>query len=334
MLFFAEKICYNTAMKRESFSKTEKLFNNLNEEKASGLSFSVAIVAQYVFTLLILIIARLAGKLTEGYESKEWFLYVSYLIPQAAFLVTAFTFFSRTDARIKEAVKMPRPVYFAVAVAMQCGLLSLSFVNALFLKWLEKFGYTPASPALPSTQGAKILPVLFVVAVLPACLEELFFRGILLSGMKKFGTVAAVFYGAALFALYHQSPAQTVYQFICGACFAFIAIRSDSILPTVVSHFLNNALIVVLTACGIESLPVFLVCAFAALFVASLIFLLVLDKRLKKQPVAPDKDGKNAGGDMRDIPSVKEKADVKGFTLCALIGMIICSLTWVSSLIA
>ena len=46
-------------------------------------------------------------------------------------------------------------------------------------------------------------------------LEELFFRGILLRGMKKFGTVAAVFYGAALFSLYHQSPAQTAYQFIC-----------------------------------------------------------------------------------------------------------------------
>ena len=321
-------------MKRKSFSNTEKPFNNLSVEKASGLSFSVAIAAQYVFTLLFLIIARLAGKLTEGYESNEWFLYCSYLIPQAAFLVTAFMFFSRTDARIKEAVKMPRPVYFAVAVTMQCGLLSLSFINALFLQWLEKFGYTPASPALPSLQGAKILPVLFVVAVLPAFLEELFFRGILLRGMKKFGTVASVFYGAALFALYHQSPAQTLYQFICGACFALIAIRSESILPTVVSHFLNNALIVILTACGIESLPVFLVCVFAALFVASLIFLLVFGKRLAKQPAATDKDGNNACADMRDISSVKEKADVKGFTLCALIGIIICSLTWISSLVA
>lgn len=321
-------------MKRKSFSNTEKPFNNLSVEKASGLSFSVAIAAQYVFTLLFLIIARLAGKLTEGYESNDWFLYCSYLIPQAAFLVTAFMFFSRTDARIKEAVKMPRPVYFAVAVTMQCGLLSLSFINALFLQWLEKFGYTPASPALPSLQGAKILPVLFVVAVLPAFLEELFFRGILLRGMKKFGTVAAVFYGAALFALYHQSPAQTLYQFICGACFALIAIRSESILPTVVSHFLNNALIVILTVCGIESLPVFLVCVFAALFVASLIFLLVFGKRLAKQPTATDKDGNNACADMRDISSVKEKADVKGFTLCALIGIIICSLTWISSLVA
>lgn len=321
-------------MKRKSFSNTEKPFNNLSVEKASGLSFSVAIAAQYVFTLLFLIIARLAGKLTEGYESNDWFLYCSYLIPQAAFLVTAFMFFSRTDARIKEAVKMPRPVYFAVAVTMQCGLLSLSFINALFLQWLEKFGYTPASPALPSLQGAKILPVLFVVAVLPAFLEELFFRGILLRGMKKFGVVAAVFYGAALFALYHQSPAQTLYQFICGACFALIAIRSESILPTVVSHFLNNALIVILTACGIESLPVFLVCVFAALFVASLVFLLVFGKRLAKQPTATDKDENNACADMRDISSVKEKADVKGFTLCALIGIIICSLTWISSLVA
>lgn len=320
-------------MKRKSFSKSEKLFANLSREKASGLSFTVAIAAQYVLTLLFLLIARFSGKLTDGYESKDWFLYCSYLIPQAAFFLTVYMFYSRTGARIKDAVKKPRPVYFAVAVAMQCGLLSLSFVNTLFLQWLERFGYTPASPALPSMQGAKILPVLLVAAVLPACMEELFFRGILLGGMKKFGTVAAVFYGAALFALYHQSPAQTVYQFICGACFALIAIRSGSILPTAVSHFLNNALIIVLTACGVESFPVPLVFAFAALFVFSLVFLLIFDKRPAKNPSVPEENREGAAGDVREIPSAKEKADVKGFTLCALLGIVICGVTWAAALI-
>ncbi|MDD6995566.1 MAG: type II CAAX endopeptidase family protein [Candidatus Borkfalkiaceae bacterium] len=316
-------------MKRESYSKTEKLFARLNEEKASGLSFSAAIVAQYVLTLFFLIIARFSGRLTEGYENRDWFLYCSYLIPQAAFFITACLFFSRTDARIKDAVKKPRPVYFIVAVAMQCGLLSLSFVNTLFLGWLEKFGYTPASPVLPSVQGAKILPVLLAAAVLPACLEELFFRGILLGGMKKFGTAAAVFYGAALFALYHQSPAQTVYQFICGACFALIALRSGSILPTVVSHFINNAFIIVMTACGVNSLPVPLVCAFAALLVASLCYLLFFDK--SAGGTLRDESGATAG---KDGGEKRKKADVKGFTLCALIGIIVCALSWAAALFA
>ena len=292
----------------------------------------MAIAAQYAITLAFLIVARFSGILTDGYESEDWFLYCSYLIPQAAFLLTAYLFYSRTGAKINDAVKKPHPVYFAVALALQCGLLSLSFVNALFLQWLEKFGYTPASPELPSTQGAKILPVLLVAAALPACMEELFFRGILLDGMKKFGAVAAVFYGAALFALYHQSPAQTAYQFICGACFALIAIRSGSILPTVAAHFFNNALIIVLTACGVESFPAPLLVVFAALFVFSLVFLLIFDKRPLKRPSAPEENREGAA-DVRDVPPAKEKADVKGFTLCAMIGVVICCVTWAAALI-
>lgn len=248
--------------------ETKKPLINVGAEKASGISFSAAIIAQYVFRflfLIFLIIVRVVAASSGEFAAEDWYIYCSYLIPQLAFLVTARLYFSCTEARLKEMTKKPRPVYFIVAVALQCGLFSLSFVNTLFLQWLERFGYTPASPVLPSMQGAKILPVLLVTAVLPACLEELFFRGILLRGMKKFGTVAAVFYGAALFSLYHQSPAQTAYQFICGACFALIALRSGSILPTAVAHFINNATIVILTACGVESFPVFLIFIFAAL---------------------------------------------------------------------
>ena len=172
-------------MKRTYFKKTKKLFTGSNEEKASGLSFSVAIVAQYVFTLLFLIAARLCGGLKEGYESKDWFLYFSYFIPQAAFAVTAFTYFSRTETSVKAVAKKPRAIYFCIAITLQLGLLSLSSVNGLFLKWLERFGYTPASPAVPSMSGAKIIPALLFIAVLRACLEELFFRGIVFHGMKK-----------------------------------------------------------------------------------------------------------------------------------------------------
>lgn len=274
-------------MKRTYFKKTKKLFTGLNAEKSSGLGFSAAIAAQYIILLIFLIAARLCGALKEGYESKDWYLYCAYLIPQAAFAVTAYLYFSRTDASVKEVAKKPRAIYFCIAITLQFGLLSLSSVNGLFLKWLERFGYTPASPAVPSMSGAKIVLALIVIAVLPACFEELFFRGILLRGAKRFGNVAAVLVTAGLFALYHQSPAQTIYQFICGACFALIALRSGSILPTVVSHFVNNALILILEACGVQGLPLWLLIVFGALLAGSLAYLLCFDRHI--DGVVPEK---------------------------------------------
>ena len=314
-------------MKRTYFKKTKKLFTGLNEEKTSGLSFSVAIVAQYVFTLLFLFAARLCGGLKEGYESKDWFLYFSYFIPQAAFAVTAFTYFSRTETSVKAVAKKPRAIYFCIAITLQLGLLSLSSVNGLFLKWLERFGYTPASPAVPSMSGAKIIPALLFIAVLPACLEELFFRGIVFHGMKKFGNVAAVLASAGLFALYHQSPAQTIYQFICGACFALIALRSGSILPTVVSHFVNNALILILEACGVSGFSIETMIILGVLFAIWAIYLIFFDKNI--DGAVPEKRE-----EMQTAETAKPKADAKGFVLCALTGIVLCAMNWIAALLA
>lgn len=318
-------------MKRTYFKKTQKLFANIGEEKASGLSFSVMVVAQYVLTLLFLILARLFGVLKEGYDRTQWYLYCSYLLPQAAFALTAYMFFTRTPVRVKSVVSRPKGKYFLVAIAMQFGLLSLTFLNEWFIRLMQSFGFAPQSPSVPSLNGARIVLAIFVLGVIPAIFEETFFRGILLSGTKKFGTLGAVLCNAALFSLYHQSPSQTLYQFICGACFALIALRSGSILPTVISHFLNNAVVLILTACGIESFPLPCTIVFAVLFVASLSYLFFFDKDGAKGGV---KKSEVEGGEMQTVRTERTHADVKGFLLCALTGIIVCALTWVSVLLS
>ena len=88
--------------------------------------------------------------------------------------------------------------------------------------------------------------------MLPAFCEELLFRGVLLNACENgMGSIRAVFTVGFCFALFHGSPEQTVYQFIAGCVFAFVAVRSRSVTPSVLMHFINNALIVILGACGL-----------------------------------------------------------------------------------
>ena len=157
--------------------------------------------------------------------------------------------------------------------------------------------------------------VLFTIAVLPAIFEEVLFRGLLLKGMKSFGAVGAVLINGAMFALYHQNPAQTMYQFCCGAAFAFVALRAGSILPTVVSHFLNNALIIILTKYGVADfqggvLVAVLIVSILSL-IASLVWLFFFDK------------GKNV------TESKAEKTERKHFFGYASVGIIMYALTWI-----
>ena len=153
-----------------------------------------------------------------------------------------------------------------------------------------------------------------------------------------------------MFSLYHQNPAQTVYQFLCGACFALIVFRSGSIVPTVISHFLNNAVIVIFYACGISEYPggVVFLCVSAVCFAGSLIYLLFVDKRIggkRKEERKRCDDGVQANGTNEENDRRKntllnvnaeeeKKADAKGFVLYALFGIAVCALSWISSLIS
>ena len=196
--------------------------------------------------------------------------------------------FFKMKVSVREVAGKPSIKYFAIALAMQFGLLSLSELNGWFVGMLKGLGYTPNPVVIPSTQGFGVVGVLFVVALLPAVFEEFFFRGVLLRGLRAFGEVGAVLLCGALFSLYHQNPAQTLYQFFCGAAFALVALRSGSILPTVLSHFFNNALIILLEKFSLTtfSTPVLIVVMSVSVccLIFSLLYFLVLDKNKLQQP--------------------------------------------------
>jgi hypothetical protein len=203
----------------------------------------------------------------------------------------------------------------------------LSWVNTFSVKFFKLFGYVPRGEGedtnyyLPSLSGFNIVPAMLVIAVLPAILEESLFRGVLLRcGEESVGGLRIIFIVGMCFSLYHASPEQTVYQFICGCVFAFIAVRSGSIMPSVVMHFLNNGVIIVLYATNLinesGNLAVpdavnYVIYALSALCLIVGLVLLIIDKK----PFKPCK----AGG-------------VKNFFIYASVGIVALALIWIVSL--
>ena len=166
--------------------------------------------------------------------------------------------------------------------------------------------------------GFGFVGVLITIALLPAVFEELIFRGLLLKGMGSFGTVGAILLCGGLFALYHQNPAQTIYQFCCGAAFALVAIRAGSILPTVLSHFINNALIITLTKFGVDSFPapvfVTILCVSALCLIGSLVWLIFFEKR-----TLADEDKTNKAVARKETITYA----LPGLALCVLVWLVV-----------
>jgi len=88
---------------------------------------------------------------------------------------------------------------------------------------------------------------LFIFALSPAICEEVLFRGILLSSLRKYlpGWMAVVFVGF-LFGLFHVHLFRIIPTALLGILFTYIVFRTGSIWPAMLAHFVNNTLVYLL----------------------------------------------------------------------------------------
>lgn len=90
------------------------------------------------------------------------------------------------------------------------------------------------------TTAEGTLPSLLVVIVLPAVVEELFFRSALLGCMDGAGTYAAISFSACSFALVHGSASNFVGPLLAGAAFGYMSYALGSVWPAVCGHLVSN----------------------------------------------------------------------------------------------
>lgn len=286
-----------------------------------GIAYTAAAFTYFIALFVVSLILRLTALDAES----DAYLYISYLVSPVAISLSVFGVLKFRKISFKSIAPVKcNPKYFLIAALLIYGLVfALSWVNGVSVKFFELFGYKQreAGSYLPDLSGGKVVLALLVIAVLPALFEELLFRGIILNSCENgAGTVRTVFIVGFCFSLFHASPEQTVYQFITGCAFAFIALRSGSILPSVLMHFINNALIVIFAACGLFDEAGNLIISTGgniALIVTSAIALvgalvwLILDKTPVKKC---------------------EKGGVKSFFICASPAIAAFAIVWLVSL--
>lgn len=142
---------------------------------------------------------------------------------------------------------------FSPWVALICVPLAVAVIcfgsplaNA-FIKLVELIGYkTENVTSVVVTSGSDLALTLFFVALVPAIAEEYLFRGNIARGFAKNGYFFAITVSSALFALMHGNPLQLVHQFIIGVACAVLYFSTRSLVPSILLHFLNNAIALVL----------------------------------------------------------------------------------------
>lgn len=87
-----------------------------------------------------------------------------------------------------------------------------------------------------------VLLYYLTVAIMPAFTEEFAFRGVIMGSLRRYSDGLALVISAGLFALMHGNFVQIPFTFCCGLMFGFMVLKTNSLLPSIIVHFLNNGL--------------------------------------------------------------------------------------------
>lgn len=136
-------------------------------------------------------------------------------------------------------------------------MLGLMFAVILFCRYMGLFWFrgamtdTPGAVYLEIPGGNTVLMLLCQV-LLPALLEELLCRGILLEEYRVYGDGVAVCISAVLFAMLHVNPANLFFYFCLGLILGAATVTTGSLIPAVVMHALCNLSYFYLRRSGLE----------------------------------------------------------------------------------
>ena len=139
-------------------------------------------------------------------------------------------------------------VLLGVGVCMLANVITNLLLSFFF--WIDI--PIPDPPQMIVNTPTSLMLGLFVMAVLPALLEEMVFRGYVLRTLRPYGDGFAILVSAILFALMHGNLRQIPFAVVVGLVLGWIVTATENIWLAVAVHFANNALSVILEYFGLS----------------------------------------------------------------------------------
>ena len=304
---------YDEAYQREMVFKSEKR----GLKKASnGLGFFVLtyyLVMQILAIILALILREQMSSNIKGYYTYIFFIEIFAGIASSLIAVGFYRLLSgrRLSDMLKNSYVKPTTLVPLVFLGMGAAMVA-NTAASMFDSNISVFGLNNTVDFSVSI-NSPLEVILYVVstAVMPALAEELAFRGVFMNIMRKYGDAFAIISSSVIFGAMHGNTTQIIFAFLLGLIFAYIDCKVNSILPSVLVHFLNNFYAVVMdmvqTELGLSEtmssvINIAVVAAFCLLGILSFIYLANSDNSFFRL----SNDDKNLFSDTDVLPLKKK----------------------------
>ena len=197
----------------------------------------------WLFQLVLLLVSRLTDHwdpmpATVLYELVSAAGYAAaFILPVVFFrLLSVGSHYEPVRARFS----LPRHLWAYLVLALSLNLV-FAVANAYIV---EPFHYSSFMEDVTSTPSAnyEIVLALLTTAVVPAFVEEVLFRGVILNNLMPYGRDTAIVLSALAFGLMHQNAGQFLYTTVTGLVLGYVFVISGNIWAGVLIHFVNNAM--------------------------------------------------------------------------------------------
>ena len=244
-----------------------------------GLFLGMQVLVVMPASFGIAIEAALSGWDEDGINAAMMDLDVMALTLISGLLTLAFVlaFYLLRRKKLSEALwlrPVPAPMLFTGASLAPALYFTVVIVLAMLpASWMENYG--EASSGIDSGTFVGVISVAIVAPIV----EEVIFRGLTMTRLSRaMPGWLAVLVSAAVFGACHGELVWFCYAFVLGMFFAFIDLRTGSILPSVLGHITFNAIGQVMTFIPETEEGTEVVIALGVLFLAAIV-LPILDHK-------------------------------------------------------
>ena len=227
-----------------------------NPNRFNGLDAGICyVVVLLTFAVLPYFIRWVMGDFLKAVNSYDTFAYnvISTAISQFAIFAVAFVFclIRRVNPFSGGGYKASWDgIHLLMATILMMGVMM-----TFYFTHLQFFDYTSelVDSSVKTEENISLLTPLFVIiyfaeiAILPAIIEEMMFRGIIMRGLEQFGGLFAVICSSIMFSLMHGNFGQLILQFIGGLAIGLVVYVTRNYLLGCVMHFVNNTFAFVYT---------------------------------------------------------------------------------------
>lgn len=165
---------------------------------------------------------------------------IGMFLSQVIILIPSVVFLYNRKKHVKNLLrfnKMDITTFVALTVLTYTLLPVMSFINMFSMIFVKNRISNTVSEI--ATNRSLIIS-LFIIAILPAFVEEILCRGILYNSHRKVSIRGAILLNGILFGLLHGNFNQFAYAFFMGMIFSLIVEATDTVISTIWCHFLIN----------------------------------------------------------------------------------------------